>query len=182
MLVGCGYQPAEIPTSYAPYFSKGGTFQCEVPENWEAKGGGKHGPEWAKIASGDALIHIKVGVAGSLMNDAAGGSIPGGGGLPQFEPVHDIHIVNAEIAEQQYPEYTELAGSPVVLKCKLGPARISEFIAQSAFGTDQHGYRATIIGHSKSLNVICICNESDWAALKPTFDRVFVTLDRGTSE
>lgn len=179
LLSGCGSGPVQIPTSYAPYYSKGGTFQCEVPESWEAKGGGKQGPEWAKISSGDALIHVRVGVAGSLMSDAVGGNIPGGGNLPQFEPVHIFHVAGVEMAEQEHEEYTELPGSPVVLQCKLGPARISEFTARSAFGTDQHGYRATIIGHNRSLNVICICQESDWTALKPTFDKLFVTMDQG---
>ena len=179
VFTGCGSPPAEAPTNYTFYNSKGGTFQCEIPENWESKGGGKHGPEWAKVSSGDALIHVRVGVAGSLLSDAAGGGTPGGGNLPQFEPVHMFHVHGIQEAKNEHQEYTELPGGPLVLDCKLGPARVSEFTARSAFGTDQHGYRGTIIGHNKSLNVICICKESDWATLKPAFDKMFQTLDRG---
>ena len=174
ILSGCS-DPAQIPTSYVLYNSKGGTFQCDVPEAWEAKGGGTRGrPEWAKFSSGTALIHVKAGIVGSLLNDMAGGftdpNTP-----PQFEPVHLIHVAELENLQEEYDEYTELPGSPLVLNLPLGSARVSEFTAKGSI----HGYRASIMGHNKMLTVFCTCQESEWKALQPTFDRLLLTIDRG---
>ena len=181
LLTGCGDKSTPPPTSYTLYNSKEATFQCELPEQWETKGGGGRGPEWAKATNGKALIHIRASEVGSLLGDMAGGRHSDTQGLaPQLEPAHIVHVKMMEMAEQEYNEYTELPGSPVVLQCELGPARISEFTAKTSFGSDLHGYRATVLGHNKSVNAFCVCLESDWTALKPSFDRVFSTMQAGT--
>lgn len=179
---GCGSQQTLIPTSYSNYSSKDGTFACEYPEGWEAKGGGKQGPVWAKFSSGSALIHFKATVSGSLMNDAMGGRGVEGGLPPQLEPVHRIHLRYLKTAEEDFNDYTEAAGSPLVFDCQLGPARVSEFTASSSFGSAIHGYRATIIGFNKGVTLYCTCPESEWLKVKPAFNHVLSTLKRGESE
>ena len=176
--LGCGGS-TQIPTSYTTYNSRAGTFQCEVPENWEAKGGGKRGPEWAKISSGVAIISVKTSLVGSLINDIGGGNSIDGANFPQFEPVHAIHIKLKEAAEQEYEQYTELPGGPIVLSCPLGPARCDEFTAKNPMGVPMHGYRASIMGRDKMLIVFCVCRESDWQALKPFYDRALATMNQG---
>lgn len=178
VLSGCS-EPAKVPTGYVTYNSKGGTFQCDVPDNWETKGGGTRGrPEWAKIFSGTALIHAKAGIVGSLLNDAVGGLIDPNA-PPQFEPVHILHMEAMEVAKEDYSDYTELPGSPLVVKVSLGPARVSEFTAKGSRGVEIHGYRASIMGKNKMLTVFCTCRESEWTALKPSFDRALSTMNRG---
>ena len=156
---------------------------CEYPEGWEAKSGGKRGPVWAKFSSGPAKIHIKASATGSLASDAMGGSnADSQAPVPQMAPVHKIHVAAMEAAEQEYDDYTEIAGSPIVAKCVLGPARLSGFTATTSFGSALHGYRVTIIGHDKGINIFCVCLESDWNAVKPAFDSTLASLDRGVEQ
>ena len=183
LLAGCGGGPIVIPDSYAVYNSKDGTFQCEYPEGWEAKGGGKNGPVWAKFSSGGALVHVKASLVGSLANDAMGGtSLDSDLAAPQFEPVHFIHVAFAEDAQREFDQYTEVAGGPVVLKCSLGPARVSEFTAATSFGSQLHGYRATMLGHDKSVTVYCTCPEDDWKTAQPIYQAILATFARGSRE
>jgi hypothetical protein len=183
LMVGCSGS-AKVPTSYVVYNVKDGTFACEVPEGWDLKGGGgKSGsPTWARFESGPAMIEIKSSVVGSLLSDAQGGANLDGSLPPEFEPVHNYHIDVMEQAKEKYNEYVETPTSPVVVACPLGPARISEFTAKSSFGTGLHGYRGTVIGHDKGLIIYCHCPESDWQALKPSFEKIFATMERGSAE
>lgn len=183
LLTGCASEPTVIPTSYASYNSKAGTFACDAPQGWETTDGGERGPiEWAKFTSGPAWIKIQATDAGSLMSDAMGGrdadiNAP----TPQDAPVHHIHVSNMELAQDEFSGYTELPGSPAVFECSLGPARVSEFTA-SGFGGGLHGYRATIIGHKRGVRVNCVCAEADWKALKPVYDQVLASLTRGVQD
>lgn len=182
-LVGCSGS-ATIPTSYTLYNSKDGSFACEAPEGWTiAGGGGKSGsPTWARFESGPAMIEVKSSFVGSLLSDSQRSANPDGSLPPEFEPVHGFHIDVMEQAKEKYNEYAETPTSPVPVECPLGPARISEFTAKTSFGTAQHGYRGTVIGHDKGLIIYCHCPESDWQALKPSFEKIFATMERGTAE
>jgi len=183
VLVGCEAQQIQVPTTFTRYDSNEGVFACEYPEGWEAKGGGKNGPIWAKFSSGSALISIKATVAGSLMSDAMGGSSFGEEEIPpQLEPVHGIHENYARDAKEEFNEYTETAGGPAVVNCRLGPARSSEFTASSSFGSSIHGYRATIIGRNKGIVVYCTCPDSEWTKVKPAFDHLLLSFVRGESD
>jgi hypothetical protein len=184
-LIGCGSGAVQIPTSYSAYNTKDGTFACDAPAGWEVKGGGKgssSSPVWAKFISGPALIHFKTSLAASLLS-GPGGNRQGDPNLPpDFEPVHGIHVALIEDVKKDFDGYTEIAGSPIVMNCSLGPARLSEFTFETAFGGAMHGYRATIIGRDKGVYVYCICPESDWKALNPVFDKVLASIERGTAE
>ena len=139
---GCEPQAIQIPNSYTFFDSEEGTFACEYPEGWDAKWGGKRGPRWAKFSSGPALIDIKATATGSLMSDAMGGrNADSAAPTPQDAPVHQVHLTYLREAKEKFNNYTELPGSPAVLDCRLGPARLSEFTASTSFGTKLHGYR-----------------------------------------
>lgn len=182
VLAGCGSQAVQVPTSFSPYNAKDGTFACEYPEDWEAKGGGGRGPVWAKFASGPALIEVKASPAGSLLSDAMGGGGSDENTPPQFEPVHLVHTAYQGDAEKEFDDYTEIAGSPIVMNCSLGPARLSEFTSTTTFGTAMHGYRATIIGRDKGVQIFCTCPEADWTAVKPAFAQTLASFIRGETE
>jgi hypothetical protein len=180
---GCSSEPAVVPVSFTTYNAADGTFACDAPEGWKIDGGGKNGPVWAKFISGPATINIKADVAGSLVGDIAG-SLGGGDQavLPQDEPVHVVHIDGIEKAAEDYNGYTETPTSPTIMSVSLGPGRVSEFTAKTDFGSMLHGYRATVLGHDKRVTVFCVAPESDWKALKPAFDRILASLERGSVE
>ena len=54
--------------------------------------------------------------------------------------------------------------------------------ASSTFGTGLHGYRVTVLGHNKRVEVYAVCPENDWVAMQPVFDRVIASLVRGEPE
>ena len=177
-LVGCGSGTAVVPTSFAAYSSAEGEFACEYPEGWQAKGGGKHGRLWAKFESGPALIHVKSSVMGNLMSDAQR-TASSGGGLAGFEPVDGLHERLLAEAKEEYEGYADEPGSPKVLQCELGAARTSEFTFKTSFGGKIHGYRTTLIARDLGLVIFCICPEKQWQALKPAFDHLLGSLERG---
>lgn len=182
-LVGCSGEPTLIPSTYALYNAKDGTFECEYPEGWKAEGAGKRATtvSWSTMSSGQAMIRVKASTADSILG--GGGSTSSSDLPPELEAVHALHTgKNLDLAEEEFSDYTELPGSPIVAECSLGPARVSEFTSSTSFGTKMHGYRATVAARDKGLNILCICKETDWKALQPMFDHTLNTLQRGTPE
>ena len=65
---------------------------------------------------------------------------------------------------------------------QVGDARLSEWTASGnalGFGGAMHGYRASLDTGGKTAEVVCQCLESDWPDLKPSFQRVLVSLASG---
>jgi hypothetical protein len=181
---GCGSAPVSAPSSYAEFNSKGGTFALKYPQGWQADGGGKRGLEWAKFTSGSAEIKVDTGVTGSLSADIAQSKLGGDSSVPippEEEPIHGVHLMRQKDAEQQFSGYKEV-GSVEVIDVSLGPARRSEFTADTTFGSGLHGYRATMLGKDKDVTVYCTCPESDWATLQAAFDEVLKSVKRGQAE
>jgi hypothetical protein len=181
--IGCGGGPAAAPTSYADFNSNGGTFACKYPEGWDEKAGGQRGLEWAKFTSGSAEIRIDAGAAGSLMGAIAKniGHMDPDAANPEQTPVHAVHADGVKEAQKNFSGYKEV-GDPVPFDAPLGPAERSEFTASTTFGSGLHGYRATVLGHDKSVYVTCVCPESDWKTLEPAFDTVLKSLHRGQAQ
>jgi hypothetical protein len=101
---------------------------------------------------------------------------------PQWEPVHQLHVAEIKQLGSEYSGYTEIAGSPVVLGCSLGPARLSEFTYSGNFGAAMHGYRVSIVGHERGFKAFCTCPEANWKDLRPVFDTVLASLERGSPQ
>ena len=180
LAAGCG-SPAVVPSAYDSYNSKGGTFACDAPQSWEVSGGGKRGPEWAKFVSGSAEIKLTADAEGSLMADASGGRTADPELPLDLHPVHILHVEDMDRIGEDFAEYKEIAG-PLLHDVPLGPGRISEFTAVSSFGSPLHGYRASILGKDKRVVAVCVCPETEWTALKPAFDKVLGSIQRGVKE
>jgi hypothetical protein len=180
-VVGCGSGPVPAPTAYAEFNSEPGTFACDYPEGWEAKGGGAHGIEWAKFTSGPAEIRIDAGKNASMLGDIASSAAKMDGvETPEEAPVLQVHLAYSEDIEESFSGYKEV-GAVEEIDIQLGPARRNEFTAKSSFGTGLHGYRATALTRDKGVFVTCVCPESDWKTLQPAFDHVLLSLKRGTA-
>ena len=182
VLSGCGSGSAVLPTTYSSYNAGDGSFACDMPDGWENKGGGKSGkPVWAKFASGSALIHFKASSTNMLANAAMSGRSASANEIPTLAPVHLLHVDAIKMAEEEYEGYTEVVGA-TVMNIKLGPARMSEFTYSTSFGTLMHGYRISIIGFDRGVNVYCTCPDTDWKTLQPVFDKVLASIVRGEVE
>ena len=182
-VVGCGSAPIPAPTAYSSFNSKEGTFQCDYPDGWEAKGGGRRGPTWASFTQGSAEIRVTADITGSLLGDIGGGGASEGapGTPPELQPVALIHNVGLSQAQDRDTSYREI-GEPMIIDNNLGPSRYSEFSTSSAFGSSIHCYRATILAKDKRVVVYCTCAESDWTTLEPAFVKVIESFARGTPE
>ena len=179
-LAGCGGSVV-IPSSYDNYNSKEGTFALDYPAGWEADGGGKRGPVWAKFTSGSAQIRVNATTTASLIGDISSGGGLGGDADPEFAPVQSAHEFNQMTAQEDFGGYKE-DGPPQPFRCKLGDARISEFTASGAFGGQQRGYRMTVLGRDKGVSVTCVCKDSDWAKLEPVYKKVLASVSRGVAK
>ena len=65
---------------------------------------------------------------------------------------------------------------------QMGDARLSEWTARGnalGFGGAMHGYRASLAGGGKTVEVVCQCLDSDWPVLKPAFQRVLISIVAG---
>lgn len=177
-IAGCGGGAATVPTSFTHYNAKDGTFACDAPEGWEIKGGGKRGPVWAKFTSGGAVVRINGSLSDSLMGDAMGGrNADLQAEALELAPVHILHVANEDKARDEYSGYAELDGYPQELDCRCGPARVSEFTSGG-----KQGYRVTCLAHDKGLTIYCVAPAKQWDELKPSFDRILASLERGIRE
>jgi len=177
-VVGCQGQ-AVAPKAFASYNATDGSFRCEYPDGWEAKGGGK-GHQWARFSSGNAEIHVETNVSGSIAGDIvkSKNQMMGMDAPPEeLSPVAQVHDLEKEAFAEERNQYQEM--TPQTVKTSLGKARKAEFTAAGNFGTKLHGYRATILTHQRRLRIVCECPESDWATLQPAFDRVIESFGRG---
>ena len=184
LIAGCSTQPpVAAPTSYASYNSPDGSFLVNYPDGWSAEGNAGRRLAWARFEMGGAKISVRASAEASLLDDAGGGrTADRNAPTPDLAPVHGIHEMGLDGASEEYGSYQETAAGTQVLDCGVGPARFSEFTATGGIGAPIHGYRATAIGHKMGVHVVCTCSESDWTTLKPAFDHVLATLDRGVVE
>lgn len=188
MLPGCGGGSVPAPTSYKTWNAKDGTFQFPYPAGWEARGGGKHGIQWANIEKGSALIRVDINLSDSVIGDIGEAVSSGrdsalgemGAELDEeLTPVAQVHELRKDeiIEKQGYKDYEELNSENY--QPRLGPARRSEFTAKKGMGRKVHGYRATILAHNNGVRVICHCNESDWAHLQAAFKKALDEMEMG---
>ena len=168
-LSGCGSEPIPAPTAYAPFELKDGGWACDYPEGWSADGGGKKN-SWATFAKGSAKIKLQTDVSGSVLGDMASlGQRQGPMEMDDY-PVHKVHMSDPE-AGQAFGNYQEQ--EPLEFTNQVGGyGRKSEFTASGGLSGPIKGYRATFLTRDKRFRVTCTCNESDWANLKPAFDKV----------
>lgn len=173
---GCGGS-VPAPKAFVPMGSNDGRFACEFPQGWETELGGNTDYSWCKARSGSADIKVDADLAGSLMGDIAraGGDDESG----ENAPVAVAHEHGKRKFEEDWEKYEERP--PVTfMSAGLGEGRRSTFIASSALGGKVFGYRATLLGGDRRINVICKCPPSNWKALKPAFEKVVKSVRTGS--
>ena len=75
-------------------------------------------------------------------------------------------------------QYQEQPAKP--WRSGAGDARVSEFTAGGGmFAEKVHGYRVTILGSERSIEIICKCPETDWPTLQPVFAKVIASINSG---
>lgn len=172
---GCAPAPLSAPDGFTAYRStdQKQTFLCGCPNDWTVDGGGKTNA-WAKFTNGTAMIEIRTDLSGSLMGDVARmGRDPDD---PTTDPVAVIHEGSLVDAQEKFTEYDE---QPVQeLDSKLGPGRVSEFTAKTAFGKALHGYRATIMSRDRRIVTYCTCDETDWNTLAESYMHMLRSFNR----
>jgi hypothetical protein len=185
---GCGGK-VPAPTSYATWNATDGTFSVQYPEGWTAKGGGKHGVQWAEFSQGSARIRIDVSTETSLIGDIAGSIGTAAGINDPFSGVSDEvaeTLAPVAAAHEHYQKAfpVDLAGykeqEPVAYRSGLGDCRKSEFVARSGLTTRLRGYRATGLTTNKGVHVLCQCTDGNWKTLQPAFDKILESMQLGS--
>jgi len=166
MVAGCAKPKAVVPTSFVTYTATDKDFRCDSPNGWASSSFSSGGTEsGVDITSADAEIRIDSDAAGSMMGDIAGGMGTGtiGSATPStVPPVEKLHAMQQQEYSKQLHEYdTDHTTST------YGDGRVTEWKS-----SDLHGYRATILGHDRSVSVECQCSEVEWPTLKAAFLRI----------
>lgn len=185
-LVGGGFfvvtaakpKPVPAPKSFSAFKATDGSFACLQPAEWKSSAGGAGGiRSFVNFRREGARIEVSSDLAGSLRGDiaAATNAQAGGRGKP---PVEKIHEAEMKAFERKYEGYQEMPA--VKFQSPAGDARMSEFTSKGNFFTGKiHGYRATIMGGERRIEVVCVCPETEWAKLKPSFQRIMVSVSPG---
>jgi hypothetical protein len=172
---GCG-GAVPAPTAFNTYLDTGGKFVCDAPKGWEQTGGGK--PEspnsWAKFTSGGAEIAVSSDLAGSLFGDIAKSS-GADGGQGSEPPVARIHPMGERRMKEDYKNYKEREPKPFQSK-GLGEGRRSTFTAEQTLGGKVFGYRATLLGGDRRIEIVTTCSASNWQTLKPAFEKIIASV------
>lgn len=173
-LAGCGGN-VPAPKAFKAHIDGGGKFVCDAPEGWEVSSGGKPDSpnSFAKFSSGSALISVNADFAGSLFGDIARAT--GGQGPDAEPPVARVHPMGERSMKEDYSDYKEREAKPFQSK-GLGEGRRSTFTASQAMGGKVYGYRATLLSGDRRITVVTTCPATNWAALKPAFERVINSL------
>ncbi len=172
---GCGGSPAIVPTTYETFKGKDDAFQLQYPAGWEATGGGVPGRAWAKFTSGNAEISVDADAMGSIMADISSPQGQMQDKDPTREAVHKVHVGEREGFEEQAGVKEQ---EPTVVKTSMTDGRRSEFTGTPTFGPAIHGYRTTVLSMDHRIRVVCQCTESQWASLKPVFDKVIASVKK----
>jgi hypothetical protein len=170
LAAGCGGGPVPAPTAYTPFEWKDGGWALDYPEGWDATAAGKKNSS-GKFSKGSAEIKLSTDVSGSVMAEmGSGGYNKLGPPDPEDYPVHKAHVMGKDNAASNYGDYKEEA--PTTFNSNLGEGRKSEFTASGGLSGAIKGYRATLLSRDRRIQIFCTCKESDWANLKPAFDKV----------
>ncbi len=188
--------PVPAPQAFAPYTAPDDAFLCQSPQGWKQESAASHAVmSTVTFKNASARIEITADLQGSLQGDIARatnaslsnlGSFAGAEGAPTPQlrpPVEQLHEKGAKGLRRDLKEhgYGDPAEQPMqTLQTPAGEGRYSEFTAKGgAFQGDTHGYRATILNGDRRISYMGRCRESDWSSLKPSFEKVLLSITRG---
>lgn len=150
---------------FATYNANDAAFRCEYPEDWKLTDGGGKGSSWAKFENGNAYIKFGEKIVGNLLGDIGGNRTDDDGEMSTVAGVHETK--KSYYAEEEFKNYVEENAEP--MKCSFGRARRSIFTASGGWGKKLKGYRVTVLGAVRQIDIICVCSETDFETLKPAF-------------
>lgn len=174
------------PERFEKFEHPSGAFQCVYPTGWDARGAGKKDYGWAKFESGNIQVSLAESLTGSILGDIAGTAVFGGGDNrdlsrdpreEQQAAVLGVHALKGSILAKERDGYEE--GPPEFLQVKMGNVALSAFREPGWFGNQLRGYRGTLLGGNRQIDIMCTCAEADWPILEPTFRRMIESLERG---
>ena len=171
------------PTAYRTYTAIDNTFSCDRPVGWTMHETGATTGAESTVTFQQAQVRVRVisDAVGSLMADSMASSnvsveaVPGmPPPPPPTPPVEKLHAMDKSQLAADLPGYKE--GGMQKLESRVGDARVSEWTAD---GGKKHGYRVTMLGSQREMTVICIAPERNWAALKPAFQHMIMSVVPG---
>jgi hypothetical protein len=184
-LAGCG-EAVKTPTSFKKWNATDGLFALEYPEDWEAKGGGKQGIQWAEFKKSGCVISIDSNVSGSVVAQGAGalsGALEGDAPIDpklaeKLAPAAVAHefIKKDETRFENYKNYKE--EEPTVISPPIGEGRKSLFTASTG-GRKIKGYRITIPTNDKAIIIFAYGPEKEWGKLQGAYDQIFSKMEHG---
>ncbi|MBI3411062.1 MAG: hypothetical protein HY040_22235 [Planctomycetes bacterium] len=164
-----GAPPAQPITTWEKYTSsEQGEFGFVYPADWHEKSYGIKDRREVEITGPGASITIKESIGGSLLGDIAGGLSRGGPDNDELSPVAQVH----EARRPDTKGYEEKPAKTVM--ARHGKVRRSAYAQGS-----KRGYRVTMLMNLTALDIYCECRASDWATLRPAFERFIESLGRG---
>jgi hypothetical protein len=143
-----------------------------------------------EFKQGSAFISVTSDLAGSLMADisrAPGGGmidvggVPGMGGMATAAPkppIEKLHEAALNKFKKEYKEYEEEDAKP--FNTPFGEGRFSEFSYQAVFGASHRGYRATLLGGERRIEVVCTAPEKNWGTMKAHYAKVISSISPGS--
>jgi hypothetical protein len=143
----------------------GKAFSYLRPSGWKGSGqvevGGNAGS--IELTYNTATLRIGADLTGSLRAASK----------PAVERLHDQQAASLS---KKLTEFKD--GKMQPLLAKMGEGRFSEFTGKDG-SLELHGYRVTILGSDKRYTVRAQCAESDWATLKPVYEKIIGSIAPG---
>jgi len=187
LLVLLAPKHATPPTGFTSFSASDKSFSCDAPTGWVTTAADKSKTE----AGSDSTVNGVLFQSNSAQMDITTDSITSlvasdlmknsGETLSSTESrapaLHKQWKTSVSATHKGFQE-TLVAG----FQGQMGDALLSEWTADGnvfGLGGKVHGYRASLIGGSKTAEVVCSCLESDWPALKPSFLRVIGSVIEG---
>lgn len=170
---------ATAPQQFEVYNSPEEVFHVSLPKGWKVEPSGRKNQFKVTAEKGKATILIYESLTGSLMGDVAESANRGANVPDELLPVARVHDAKKPTVAEDYSNYQE--DPAVTVETQYGKARRSTFTAKAGLTGKVRGYRATALGVSTSIMVLCTCPPEDWDTLEPAFAKVIASIGPGSA-
>ena len=144
------------PTTYIPYSSPLAAITCAEPAGWKA-----HEDAAAIVFS---RRKAEIDVTSPPQSDDG-----------SFAPLAQLHAQAQDALLQSMTDADFHEQGARTLPTGMGTALVSEWTASPDLSR-LHGYRATLEVGNNAIEVICLCEQRDWARLQPAFVHVIQSI------
>ena len=187
MLVLFTPKHATPPTGYTSFIASDKSFSCDAPTGWVTTAADKSKTEAGNDSTVNGVLFQNNSAQMDITTDSMASLVSAdlmknsGETLSSTESrapaLHKQWKTSVSATHKGFQE-TLVAG----FQGQMGDALLSEWTASGnvfGLGGKVHGYRASLVGGSKTAEVVCSCLESDWPALKPAFLRIITSVTEG---